>query len=94
MPDSYLGMNPNGPSNYRMNPAGETPAGYPGAGRGRPTGHDRRTSRSSLLASWQHYVGGRDALIDRVRQVYGVDITPYYDEPIPIVLRKVRDGAA
>ena len=25
-----LGNEPNAPSNYRMNPAGETPAGYPG----------------------------------------------------------------
>lgn len=30
MHDTYVGMNPNAPSNYRMNPAGGTPAGYPG----------------------------------------------------------------
>jgi len=50
-------------------------------------------SNESTLDSWEHYVGGREALISRVQQVYGVDITPYYDEPIPSVLCKVRDGA-
>ena len=51
-------------------------------------------SNESTLDAWEHYVGGRAALIDRVRRVYGVDITPYYDEPVPSVLRKVRDGPA
>lgn len=50
-------------------------------------------SNESTLDSWEHYVGGRAELIDRVERVYGVDITPYYDESIPSALRKVRDGA-
>jgi hypothetical protein len=51
-------------------------------------------SNESTLESWQHYVGGRSALIEQVRRVYGVDISSYYSEPIPTVLRRVREGAA
>ncbi len=51
-------------------------------------------SNESTLDAWQHYVGGRAQLIQRVRSAYGVDISSYYDEPIPIVLRKVKSGAA
>ena len=52
-------------------------------------------SNESRLSSWERYVaGGREALIERVMQLYGVDITEIYDEPISVVLRRVRDGIA
>lgn len=51
-------------------------------------------SNNSTLDAWEHYAGGRAELIERVHRVYGVDITSYYDKPIPTILRKVRDGAA
>ncbi|MDH3346504.1 MAG: hypothetical protein OEM02_00190 [Desulfobulbaceae bacterium] len=50
-------------------------------------------SNESTLDSWQSYVsGGKDALIERVKWYYGVDIISYYDQPIPNVLAKVREG--
>ena len=49
-------------------------------------------SNESILDAWEHYVGDREAVIKQVQWFYGVDITPYYDEPIPNVLRKVRQG--
>ncbi len=52
-------------------------------------------SNESRLSSWDHYLsGGRSELIDRVKKTYGVDISSYYDEPVPIVLRRIRDACA
>ena len=52
-------------------------------------------SNESVLSSWEHYVpGGRDEIIRRVLERYGVDIEPLYDQPIPEVLRSIRDGTA
>ena len=52
-------------------------------------------SNESVLSSWEHYVqGGRDEIVRRVLARYGVDIEPIYDQPIPEVLRSVRDGTA
>jgi predicted RNase H-like HicB family nuclease len=48
-------------------------------------------SDNSRFSSWEHYVGGRDELIRRVRAVYGVDISDSYDEPIPDVLARIRE---
>jgi len=50
-------------------------------------------SNESTFDSWEQCAGGRMELIKRVKQVYSVDITPYYNEPIPTVLKKIRDGA-
>ena len=50
-------------------------------------------SNKSTFDAWEHYVGGRAELIKRVEHVYGVDITPFYSEPIPGVLHKIREGA-
>jgi hypothetical protein len=35
--------------------------------------------------------GGRAELIQKVRAKYGVDISAYYDEPIPVVLRRIQE---
>jgi hypothetical protein len=51
-------------------------------------------SNESTFDAWEHYVGGRAQLIERVRLIYGVDISSFYCEPIPFVLRKVRKSAA
>jgi len=52
-------------------------------------------SNESRLSSWERYVPGeRAALIERVRERYGVDISAFYDEPIPLVLRRIRDQSA
>ena len=46
-------------------------------------------SNESRFSSWEHYVGGREALIAKVKDVYDVDIASIYDEPIPVILRRV-----
>jgi len=52
-------------------------------------------SNGSRLSTWEQYVPGeRAALIERVRERYGVDISAFYDEPIPLVLRRIRDQSA
>lgn len=52
-------------------------------------------SNESQLISWDHYVsGGRPELIRRVKEKYGVDISACYDEPIPAILRRIRDASA
>jgi predicted RNase H-like HicB family nuclease len=50
-------------------------------------------SNESTLEVWEHmYVpGGRQELIARVKAIYGVDITDYYDRPLPIVLRIISE---
>lgn len=49
-------------------------------------------SNESRLDNWEHYVpGGRTALIERVIKRYGVDISQYYHEPIPLVLRRIQE---
>lgn len=50
-------------------------------------------SNESTLDVWeQMYVpGGRQELIARVKERYGVDITDEYEEPIPIILRIIAD---
>jgi predicted RNase H-like HicB family nuclease len=48
-------------------------------------------SNESRLDSWEDYVpGGRAALVQRVVKRYGVDISAYCDEPIPQVLRRIK----
>ena len=50
-------------------------------------------SNESTLSSWEHYVAGGQHEIERlVKQKYGIDISPYYDEPVPVVLCKIREG--
>jgi hypothetical protein len=52
-------------------------------------------SNQSQLDTWERYVpGGRAALIERVKQRYGVDISEFYDEPLPLVLRRIREESA
>lgn len=52
-------------------------------------------SNESRLSAWEHYLpGGREELLRRVAKKYGVDISAYYEEPIPEILRKVKEGAA
>ena len=53
-------------------------------------------SNESTLEVWEHmYVsGGRQELIARVKAIYGVDITDYYDRPLPIVLRIISEKGA
>ena len=52
-------------------------------------------SNQSQFDAWEQYVpGGRAALIERVKQRYGVDISEFYDEPLPLVLRRIRDQSA
>lgn len=50
-------------------------------------------SNESTLDGWAHlYIpGGRPELIARVKALYGVDITDYYDRPLPIVLRIISE---
>ncbi len=50
-------------------------------------------SNESRLSSWEHYVGGREQLIARVWEQYGVDISPFYNDPIPDVLTHIRDAS-
>lgn len=50
-------------------------------------------SNDGQLSAWEHYVGGREALIVRVRDVYGVDITDVYERPQHEVLTFVRAHA-
>jgi hypothetical protein len=50
-------------------------------------------SNESRLSSWERYVpGGRTALIRKVKERYGVDITTFYDDPIPDVLARIQKG--
>jgi len=42
------------------------------------------------MDSWVHYVGSSEGLIKQVQLFYGVDITPYYNEPIPVVLAHIQ----
>jgi predicted RNase H-like HicB family nuclease len=52
-------------------------------------------SNISRFSSWDHYLsGGRSELIQKVKEKYGVDISAYYDEPIPVVLRRIHDASA
>jgi predicted RNase H-like HicB family nuclease len=50
-------------------------------------------SNESTLEVWEQiYIpGGRQELIARVKAIYGVDITDYYDRPIPVVLRIISE---
>ncbi len=50
-------------------------------------------SNGSRLSTWAgHYLpGGRTELIQKVKAKYGVDVSAYYDEPIPVVLRRIQD---
>jgi len=49
-------------------------------------------SNESRLSAWDHYLsGGREELIRKVKEKYGVDISSYYDDPIPAVLQRIRD---
>jgi len=50
-------------------------------------------SNESTLEVWERmYVpGGRLELVARVKAIYGVDITDYYDSPLPIVLRIISE---
>jgi len=51
-------------------------------------------SNESRLSTWDHYLpGGRAELILKVKDRYGVDISPYYDEPIPTVLQRIRGAS-
>ncbi|HCI78809.1 MAG TPA: hypothetical protein DHW02_03880 [Ktedonobacter sp.] len=51
-------------------------------------------SGESNLEAWVNmYVpGGRQELFARVQTIYGVDISEYWDEPVPVVLRKIMDS--
>ena len=50
-------------------------------------------SNESTFDSWEHYVdGGKDALIKRIKWFYGVDISAYYEQPVPCVLVRIREG--
>ena len=52
-------------------------------------------SNGSVLSSWEHYLsGGREELIQKIKDKYGVDIADYYDEPIPIVLTRIKETSA
>jgi len=52
-------------------------------------------SNESQLSTWEHYVpGGREEILRRVEKNYGVNISAYYDEPIPKLLQKLRDATA
>jgi len=52
-------------------------------------------SNESKLTSWERYLpGGREELLQRVARRYCVDISGYYDAPIPEVLGRIRNGAA
>jgi len=50
-------------------------------------------SNESRLSMWaeRYLPGGRAELIQKVRAKYGVDISAYYDEPIPVVLRRIQE---
>ena len=50
-------------------------------------------SNESTLQVWEQlYVrGGRQELIARVKAIYGVDITSYYDRSLPIVLKIISE---
>ncbi|MCL5281262.1 MAG: hypothetical protein M1376_15285 [Planctomycetes bacterium] len=51
-------------------------------------------SNESRLSTWDHYLsGGRAELIQKVKERYGVNISSCYDEPIPAVLRRIRDAS-
>jgi hypothetical protein len=50
-------------------------------------------SNQSRFSSWEHYVGGREQLIERVQEQYWVDISAFYDDPIPDVLTRIRDAS-
>jgi hypothetical protein len=50
-------------------------------------------SNESTLEAWEHYAGGREGLIARVLDRYGVDISSFYGEPLAVVLARVRDAA-
>jgi hypothetical protein len=50
-------------------------------------------SDESMLDAWEHYAGGRGAVITRVLERYGVDISAFYNEPLPAVLARIRDAA-
>ena len=47
-------------------------------------------SNESVLTTWEHYVGGREELKSRVKDVYGVKIDDVYDLPIPDVLQYIE----
>ncbi|MBN1362699.1 MAG: hypothetical protein JW993_19025 [Sedimentisphaerales bacterium] len=52
-------------------------------------------SDESRLFSWDHYLaGGRAELIQKVKAKYGVDLSAYYDEPIPVILRRIQSVTA
>lgn len=49
-------------------------------------------SNESQLSSWEHYLsGGRSSIIQKVKEKYDIDISDFYDEPIPIVLRRIQE---
>jgi len=47
-------------------------------------------SDESMLCDWEHYVGDRQAVIDRTSSVYDVDISAVYDKPIADVLEYIK----
>jgi predicted RNase H-like HicB family nuclease len=50
-------------------------------------------SNESRLSTWEQYVpGGKSALIQKIKDRYGVDITAFYDAPIPDVLGRIQQG--
>ncbi len=51
-------------------------------------------SNESKLSTWESYVScGRPSLIQKVKEKYGVDISTFYDEPIPVVLRRIQEAS-
>lgn len=52
-------------------------------------------SNESTLQVWEHHYvsGGQQELIARVKAIYGVDITEFYDRPLPIILRIISEQA-
>jgi hypothetical protein len=51
-------------------------------------------SNQSQLSTWEHYCrGGKEEVIQRVKERYGVDISALYDEPIPAVLKHIAENS-
>jgi len=52
-------------------------------------------SNESDLTSWEHYLtGGKNELIEKVKNEYGIDIKKIYDLPIHEVLATIKNAAS
>lgn len=49
-------------------------------------------SNDSYFRDWEHYLDSEDkTIIEKVKDIYRIDIEPIYDQPIHIILTRIKN---